>query len=67
LPLENAAMIPFFVKDCGYILHHSKYPKGSKEPHFLLYKWTDKSRKDSIPHFSSHTVGVGGVVLHSDC
>ena len=39
--MENAAMIPFYVKDCGYVLHHSKYPKGSKEPHFLLYKWLD--------------------------
>jgi 8-oxo-dGTP diphosphatase len=31
-----------------------------------LTKWLDESRPNMLPHYSSHTLGVGGVVIHPD-
>ena len=48
------------------MLHHSKYKDSDKRPEFALYKWLDTSKACGIPHYSSHTLGVGGVVIHPD-
>jgi len=52
------------VEKDGYKLHHTKYVRGV--PQLVLTKWLDESRPNMLPHYSSHTLGVGGVVIHPD-
>ena len=51
------------ISEMGFVLHHSKYKED--RPEFALYKWL-ANRPCGIPHYSSHTLGVGGVVIHPD-
>ena len=77
LDLSYCSHLPKLINDLGFVLHHSKYIKHenpenhhqhetSKRPEFVLNKWLLKDRPSAIPHYSSHTLGVGGVVLHPD-
>ena len=61
--LEDSKHIPVLVKECNYSIHHSM----GHPPLFKLCKWLDTSyEKSPIQHYSSHNIGVGGIVLHPD-
>ena len=32
----------------------------------MLTKWLIEERESLLPHYSSHTLGVGGIVIHPD-
>ena len=51
--------LPELVKNRGYVVHFSE-ENGT----FLLYKKLEEDHK--VAHYSSHNIGVGGIVMHSD-
>ena len=52
------------MEGAGFEIHHSRYHEG--KPLFVLSKWLDETTASKIPHYSSHTCGVGGVIVHDD-
>lgn len=79
LDIQQAPFLEILTQTCGFEVHHSKYSSrhglfpedesrnSEKRPQFVLTKWLVKDRANAIPHFSSHTVGVAGLVVHPDC
>lgn len=79
LDIQQAPFLEILTQTCGFEVHHSKYsdrhqlfPKDEKRnrekrPQFVLTKWLAKDRSNALPHFSSHTIGVAGLVIHPDC
>ena len=62
--LSHAHHLPSLIEEHGFKIHHSKYI--NEKPEFVVTKWLKSDREDPIPHFSSHCLGVGGVVIHPD-
>lgn len=79
LDVSQAPFLELLTQTCGFTIHHSKYSArhglfpGDEErnaetrPQIVLTKWLVPDRPNGIPHFSSHTIGVAGLVLHPDC
>lgn len=65
LDLDYCDTVKTLVQDHQYKIHHAKM-EGQSEAKIVLTKWLEKSRPDALPHYSSHTLGVGGVVIHPD-
>ena len=57
---ENSHLIDIAIKEGEFKFHHAK------EDYVMLSKWLPKDIPNKLPHFASHYVGVGGLVLSPD-
>lgn len=56
-PLDKSSLIPIAAKH-GFIYHYAS------QDHLSMQLWLEKDRPKKRPQFSSHFIGVGGIVIN---
>jgi len=59
IKIEQSNLIPIAVK-YGFVFHHSK------PTHVMMTHWLSIEEMNKIPHYASHYIGVGGIVINKE-
>eukprot|EP00347_Sterkiella_histriomuscorum_P011343 403372816 len=57
---DNSHLIDIAIKEGGFKFHHAK------DDYVMMTKWLPQNEMNKLPNFSSHYIGVGGLVVSKD-
>lgn len=60
IPTNKIPFLKMVMDDHGFEIHHAR------KDYFMLTKWLDESTPSKLPEYTTHYIGVGGLVLNEN-